>query len=118
MVARDEATLRRLLAPDAVWTADGGGIVHASPRPLVGIDTLTRLVVGLQRLYGRHHATLEPVEVNGEPGLILRAEGGVHAVFTIDVQDDRIAQVYVVLNPHKLGGGGLSQLADPPVSAT
>ena len=114
MKARDEATLRRLFAPDAVWTADGGGVVHASPRPLSGVERLTKLVVGLQRLYERHDAVLEPVEVNGEPGLILKAGDRVGAVFAIEPDGDRIGQVYVVLNPAKLGG--LSQHDLSPVS--
>lgn len=102
MRARDEDTLLRLFTPDAVWTADGGGVVHAAPYPLVGADRLVRLVLGLQRVYDRHDAALEPALVNGQAGLLLRAGGRLVATFAIDVADDRIAAVYVVLNPAKL----------------
>jgi RNA polymerase sigma-70 factor (ECF subfamily) len=118
MVARDEATLLQLFAPDAVWTADGGGVVHASPRPLVGAGRLVKLVLGLQRVYARHHVTLEPVEVNGEAGLLLRAGGRMAGVFAFESVDDRIAQVYVVLNPAKLGDRDVSQPGVPPVSGS
>jgi RNA polymerase sigma-70 factor, ECF subfamily len=109
MTARDEATLLRLFAPDAVWTADGGGVVHASPRPLVGADRLVKLVMGLQRVYERHQLALEPVDVNGEAGLMLRADGQLAAVFAFEAVGGRIAQVHVVLNPAKLHGIGVSQ---------
>jgi RNA polymerase sigma-70 factor (ECF subfamily) len=118
MAARDEATLLRLFAADAVWTADGGGVVHASPRPLVGVERLVKLVLGLQRVYARHRVALEPADVNGEPGLMLRAEGRVAAVFAFDAIDDRIAQVYAVLNPAKLRGRDVSQPAVPAVSGS
>ncbi len=34
MEARDEQALLELFAPDATWTADGGGKTAAAPRPL------------------------------------------------------------------------------------
>ena len=105
MRARDEDTLLRLFTPDATWTADGGGVVFAAPRPLVGVDRVVRLVLGLQRVYERHGAALEPAWVNGEPGLVLRADGRLAATFAIETEADRIAAVYVVLNPAKLPEG-------------
>lgn len=100
--AQDEAALLALFTPDATWIADGGGVVHASPRPLVGAERLSRLVLGLHRLYERHGARLEPARVNGAPGLVLQVAGKVHATFAIEAAGDRIAGVYVVLNPAKL----------------
>ena len=38
MDARDEEAVLQLFAPDAIWTADGGGKVAASPRPIEGAD--------------------------------------------------------------------------------
>ena len=110
MEAGDETALLELFMPDAVWTAAGGGVVHASPRPLVGGPRLARLVVGLQRVFERAGARLEPAVVNGEPGLVLRAEGRVRATFAFEAAGARIAAVYVVLNPEKL-----SRADDSPV---
>ena len=100
--AQDEAALLQLFTPDVVWTADGGGVVHASPRPIEGAQRVARLALGLQRIYDRHGVALEHAWVNGQPGLVLRAEGQVRATFAIDTDDGRIAGVYVVLNPAKL----------------
>jgi RNA polymerase sigma-70 factor (ECF subfamily) len=102
MDARDEKTLLELFTPDAVWMSDGGGVVAAAPRPLVGIDRVVRIVLGLQRLHAQRGVTLEPAQVNGEPGLVLRSGGRVGATYAIDVVEGRIAAVYVVLNPAKL----------------
>lgn len=102
MQARDEATLMQLFAPEVTWTADGGGIVHAAPRPLVGIERVLRLVLGLQRLYAARGARLEPALVNGEPGLVVRVADRIGATFAVDIADGRISAVYVVVNPHKL----------------
>ena len=43
MEARDEQALLALFAPDATWTADGGGKTAAAPRPIVGADRIARL---------------------------------------------------------------------------
>ncbi len=105
MQAQDEASLLEIFTSDVVWTADGGGVVHASPRPIEGSVRVARLALGLQRIYARHGVALEPALVNGQPGLVLRAQGHLRATFAIDVVDARIAAVYVVLNPAKLPKG-------------
>ncbi len=48
MEARDEAALLQLFAPDATWTADGGGKAGAGLHPIVGADRMARLAVGLR----------------------------------------------------------------------
>ena len=51
MEARDEQALLALFAPDATWTADGGGKTAAAPRPIVGADRIARLVIGLREKF-------------------------------------------------------------------
>ncbi|HTV02197.1 MAG TPA: RNA polymerase sigma factor SigJ [Luteitalea sp.] len=105
MAARDETALLQLFTPDAVWMSDGGGVVHAAPRPLVGIDRVVRVVMGLQRLLTQRGRTVEPATVNGEPGLVLRDGERLVATYAFDIDGDRISAVYVVLNPAKLPVG-------------
>lgn len=110
--ARDEQTLRALFAPDATWTADGGGRAAAVPRPIVGAERIARLVLGLlERLQG-DILTMELVEVNGETGLCLRVNGQITAVISILTDGDRIHDVYAVVNPDKL-----VTLSQPPLSS-
>jgi RNA polymerase sigma-70 factor (ECF subfamily) len=101
--ARDERTLLALFAPDATWTADGGGQVPASPRPIVGADRLVTLVIGLQERLYRNRTTFQLALVNGEPGLCVRIDGEAIAVMAVECDSHRIHAVYGVVNPDKLG---------------
>src|ERR1700727_3139257 len=42
-----------MLAPDVVWTADGGGKATAARRPVVGAEKVAAVVVGLMRVAAR-----------------------------------------------------------------
>jgi len=102
--ASDETALAGIFAPDAIWTADGGGKRAAGPRPLVGVDRIVRLLLGLRRNYWTPNRELAIVEVNGEPGLCIRDGDLISAVMAFDAADGRIAAVYAVVNPDKLPG--------------
>jgi RNA polymerase sigma-70 factor (ECF subfamily) len=102
--ASDEAALVGIFAADAVWTADGGGKRAAGPRPLVGVDQIVRLLLGLRRNYWTPDRELAIVDVNGEPGLCIRDGDTITAVMAFDAAEGRIAAVYAVLNPDKLPG--------------
>lgn len=98
----DDKALLTLFAPDASWTADGGGKSPASPRPIVGAEQIAKLVIGLQKGFLRHGVTLHLAEVNGETGICLRADGGVRATLSIATDGERILEVYAIVNPDKL----------------
>ena len=102
--ARDERALLDLFAPEATWTADSGGQVPASPRPIAGADRIAKLVMGLQRVLSS--ATFHLTAVNGEAGLAIRLDGQLRALLSIDTDGERILAVYAVLNPAKLGAAG------------
>ncbi|MFJ9517767.1 sigma-70 family RNA polymerase sigma factor [Kitasatospora sp. NPDC101801] len=93
-----------LLDPDVVWHSDGGGIVSAGVRPILGADKVSRLVAGLYaRFLGPADVSASPALVNGEPGLLWHdAEGKVLGVVAFAVADGRITEAYVVVNPEKL----------------
>jgi len=102
----DLNALAAVLAPDVVAIGDGGGVVSAATRPVVGADKVARFYAGLFR---RRPAalSLDPVLVNGDAGLLLRGtyDDGrqVVAVLGFAVADDRITGIYNQLNPAKLG---------------
>ena len=62
MEARDEQALLALFAPDATWTADGGGKTAAAPRPIVGADRIARLVLGLREKFWAVNRRIELVD--------------------------------------------------------
>ena len=102
MEARDEQALARLFAPDATWTADGGGKTAAVPHPIEGADAILKLLLGLQRRFSREGVTLHLGTVNGETGLLVRLNDRVAAAISMVIDGDRIARAYAIVNPDKL----------------
>lgn len=89
-----------ILAPDVVFLGDGGGVVQALPRPVVGAEKVARLLaLAVERLA---EGSLEITQINGQPALILRFTGEVDTVTVLHVEDGKIAGLYAVRNPAKL----------------
>ena len=102
MEARDEQALLSLFAPDATWTADGGGKVGAAPLPIVGAARIARLVIGLREKFWAPDRAVEVATVNGETGLCFRDGNQLAATMSIVTDGERIVAVYAVVNPDKL----------------
>jgi RNA polymerase sigma-70 factor (ECF subfamily) len=100
--ARDEQTLLQLLAPDATWTADGGGKAAAVGHPIEGADAIVKLLLGLQKRFARDGVTMQLGTINGEAGLIVSLGGRVGAAITVVTDGERIVSAYAVVNPDKL----------------
>ncbi|QBI54076.1 RNA polymerase sigma-70 factor [Streptomonospora litoralis] len=95
--------LRELLAADAQLVSDGGGKV-GQKTPVQGIDRVVRVLAAAVPPYIHIGAVIEPHEVNGQPGAILRDRGGrIVATWALDIVDGRIQTVRSVINPDKLG---------------
>jgi RNA polymerase sigma-70 factor (ECF subfamily) len=103
--AAETGDLQRLLdilAPDVVLLGDGGGVVQAVPRPIVGAGKVARvLATGLGRIAAAA-ASLQPAQVNGYPALILRLNGEIDTVLAVRIDDGLITGLYAVRNPEKL----------------
>jgi RNA polymerase sigma-70 factor (ECF subfamily) len=94
--------VRALLTADAIYTGDGGGKAKTTGRTVRGAERVARLVAGIERKWnagGRH----EIITVNGAPGLLTWRDGLPDSVASFDLRDGRIAAIYVVRNPDKLG---------------
>jgi RNA polymerase sigma-70 factor (TIGR02957 family) len=90
-----------ILAPDVVFLGDGGGVVQAVSRPVVGIDRVARLLaVGLGRISAA--GSLQPAQVNGYPALVLLVDGVIDTVLAIRIDNGLITGLYAVRNPQKL----------------
>ena len=102
--AAETGDLQRLLdilAPDVVFLSDGGGVVQAVLKPVVGAGRVARLLaVGLRRIAAA--AALQPAQINGYPALILRLNGEIGAVISVRLDDGLITGLYTVSNPAKL----------------
>ena len=100
------ARVQELLTLDATYIGDGGGKAKTTVRAVLGAERVARLVVGIERKWhghGRH----ELIEVNGGPGLLTWRDGQPDSVTSLDLHEGRgaarIAAIYVVRNPDKLG---------------
>jgi len=94
--------VQELLTADAAYIGDGGGKARTTVRAVLGAERVARMVVGVERKWtdrGSHQL----IQVNGAPGLLTWRDGQPDAVTTLDLRDGRIAAIYVVRNPDKLG---------------
>lgn len=101
----DTAALTSLLAEDAVLISDGGGKRPAALRPMIGREEVLLLLNGLASR-GTFAVTgaMRPARVNGLPGVILEAADGPTIIaFEPDETGERIAAIYIMRNPEKLG---------------
>ena len=97
----DVEALMTMLAPDATWTADSGGKVSASRRPVVGAERVARAIVGLMRKAGPQ-LRADMVTCNSAPAVLLYRGEHLEMVVTLDFADDKITNFYVMRNPDKL----------------
>jgi RNA polymerase sigma-70 factor, ECF subfamily len=96
--------LRELLAADVQMVGDGGGKAPGLARSVIGADKVARVLGSGFPVLLRIDARVEPHEVNGQPGAILRdRDGNVVATLTLDVLGGRIQAIRAVINPDKLG---------------
>ena len=99
--------LRELLAADVQMVGDGGGKGPALAKGVVGVDNVARLLASVFPLLARIDARVEPHEVNGQPGAILRdRDGKVGGTMALDILGGRIQTIRSVVNPDKLGHMG------------
>ena len=103
--------LQELLAADVELTGDGGGKAPALARSVFGADKVARVLAANFPLLTQLGLALERVDLNGQPGAIVRdRDQQVLNTMTVDVLDGRIQAIRLVANPDKLGhvgrGGG------------
>ena len=99
--------LRELLAADVHMVGDGGGKAPLLARYTVGPENVARVLAALIPLFVRLGVVLEPHEVNGQPGAIIRdPDGKVLSTLALDILGGRIQTIRSVVNPDKLGHVG------------
>ena len=101
LAADDAAGVLALLAPDVTFTSDGGGLVSAATRQLVGPDRVMKMLLGTFRKGGgKGRARVAPI--NGQPALLFYYEDRLVTAMTFELDGDRVRAVYAMRNPEKL----------------
>lgn len=93
--------VQTMLKKDAVFYSDGGGKVTAALRPIFGVDYIARFLLGVITKVPEN-AVYEFKIVNGTPGIIVMIDGRIDYVVSVEVNDGKIAELYMVCNPDKL----------------
>jgi RNA polymerase sigma-70 factor (ECF subfamily) len=100
----DVEGLRELLAADVQLAGDAGGKAPALARSIIGARNVARVLAAVLPWLARIGVEVEPREVNGQPGAVLRdRDGKVLGTWTLDILDGRIQAIRAVQNPDKLG---------------
>jgi RNA polymerase sigma-70 factor (TIGR02957 family) len=96
----DVQGLAEVLAPDVVLIADGGGLVPAARKPLIGAE---RVLAFLARVADLSDLIATTAWLNGMPGARFNVAGDDTAVSLV-IENDLITRIYAIRNPNKLGG--------------
>jgi RNA polymerase sigma-70 factor (ECF subfamily) len=94
----DVQGLVEVLAPDVVLIADGGGLVPAARKPLIGAE---RVVAFLARVADLSDLVATTAWLNGMPGARFNVAGDDTAVSLV-IENDLITRIYAIRNPQKL----------------
>jgi len=96
----DLDALMATMAPDVVLTSDGGGVVYAAIRPVLGVERVARF---MQNLISRHvdDPFIVARELNGLPGAIMHI-GDRWATIAVETNNAAVTAIRLVVNPAKL----------------
>ena len=101
VVTGDLAALIGVLNPDVTLVSDGGGVVSAARRPVLGADRVARFLLGVMAKGGPDDRVAQ-VNVNGAPGFALYQGGDLVTVVSVTVAHDRVIRLDLVRAPAKL----------------
>jgi RNA polymerase sigma-70 factor (ECF subfamily) len=110
--AGDMDSLMNLLAEDVTAWSDGGGKVPGALRhPVHGRNMVVRGITALLE-HASDGMTVEEIEANGLPALLIRINGQLFSILTLEVEGDFIRVLRNVANPDKLAHLGLPPSSD------
>lgn len=101
LAAGNAQELMSMLAKEATLYSDGGGKIKAAVRPIFGAEFITRFLFGLLTKIPEGFSYQEAL-VNSTPGLVTFVHGQLSTVFSFHVEEDRIAAIFIMVNPDKL----------------
>jgi RNA polymerase sigma-70 factor (ECF subfamily) len=97
----DFAAMKGMLAESAELVGDGGGIVQAFPKPMVGGQRIAQVLYAAT-LRPENRMRIELASINGRAGVLRYLQGALESAQSYDTDGERITRVYVQRNPKKL----------------
>jgi len=95
--------LTALLADDAELVGDGGGRTTAFPRPMPGGRRIAQLLYA-GKLRFKSDLRIDMATVNGKLAILRYIGGKLESVLAIEIDGERVTDVFVQRNPEKLAG--------------
>jgi RNA polymerase sigma-70 factor (ECF subfamily) len=96
----DMQGLLNLLTEEVVFTGDGGGKVRVGHRVRGPTKVARGTLAGLHPLLSTMQARIE--EINGQPAIVGYLDGRPYGVVLLELEGERIRNIYAVVNPDKL----------------
>ncbi len=97
----DLEALEAVLAEDVVALSDGGGIVVAARKPVVGRERVARFLLGVIEKFASDLDNV-PAAYNGDIAFVGSRGDQTIAVWSVDIGPDGVRGFYNVMNPQKL----------------
>lgn len=98
--------LEAVLADDIVAYSDGGGVVHAARRPVMGREKVAAFLLGISEKF-LGDVEFVPGAYNGDLAFVGVRDGAPMSVFALEFGPDGIRGLYNVMNPAKLSRIGV-----------
>jgi RNA polymerase sigma-70 factor (ECF subfamily) len=95
----DMERLVSLLDGNVVLHGDGGGKGLGIKKPIVGSVAVARFIIAVTKAQS---AEVHELDLNGAPGLVLKAGERPRVAIQIDTDGERILAIFAVANPDKL----------------
>jgi hypothetical protein len=113
----DVAELERLFAQNVVSQADGGGLIRAAQKPIVGRERVAKYIAAVSE-WGWSGVTVSVIQANQRACALLSRAGVVAMLVTIEASPEGIDRIMWVMRPSKLTGVGASSSLHPSANAT
>ena len=97
----DLVALEQLFAADVTSYSDGNGAVRVSRRPVVGAVRVAKFLMAVADWYWVG-VDVQWLSTNGQTSALLRRDGTVFAVLTVEASAEGIGQLLWVFNPAKI----------------
>jgi RNA polymerase sigma-70 factor (ECF subfamily) len=75
-----------------------------------GAEEIAKLTAHIAKTADAFEGETVPLRINGRPGFLIRTPEKIEVSYSIDVEDGRIAALYIMRNPDKL-----ARLMDQPL---
>jgi RNA polymerase sigma-70 factor (ECF subfamily) len=98
----DAAALEELFASDIVSYSDGGGVVRAASRPVVGREVVAKFIAKATTFVWKNGVTPVPIHINGQAAVAFVRDGVVGGLVTITASSEGIDQIMWMMRPSKL----------------